>query len=268
MEDRGAASLILAPMGYRGMTSEGLFQLGHSKDHRPDLPQVKINLSVLDPLGLPLSTTVVSGERADDPLYVPEIQRVQASVGRRGLTYVGDCKMAALQTRATVAASGDYYLCPLASPQIPAAELAAVLAPVWQGEQPLKRIYRPGDATRPKSSRIAEGYEYRVELQAQVAGEGVTWTERRLVVRSLKLAASQEQAVRRRLSQALSELAALNERRQGKKRFTGAADLWSAAEQIVATRRVGGLIGLTVETQLTEQPRRRYGRGAFPRCDA
>ena len=134
--------------GYRGMTSEGLFQLGHSKDHRPDLPQVKINLSVLDPLGLPLSTTVVSGERADDPLYVPEIQRVQASVGRRGLTYVGDCKMAALQTRATVAASGDYYLCPLASPQIPAAELAAVLAPVWQGEQPLKRIYRPGDATR------------------------------------------------------------------------------------------------------------------------
>ena len=72
------------------MTSEGLFQLGHSKDHRPDLPQVKINLSVLDPLGLPLSTTVVSGERADDPLYVPEIQRVQASVGRRGLTYVGD----------------------------------------------------------------------------------------------------------------------------------------------------------------------------------
>ena len=245
--------------GYRGMTSEGLFQLGHSKDHRPDLPQVKINLSVLDPLGLPLSTTVVSGERADDPLYVPEIQRVQASVGRRGLTYVGDCKMAALQTRATVAASGDYYLCPLASPQIPAAELAAVLAPVWQGEQPLKRIYRPGDATRPKSSRIAEGYEYRVELQAQVAGEGVTWTERRLVVRSLKLAASQEQAVRRRLSQALSELAALNERRQGKKRFTGAADLWAAAEQIVATRRVGGLIGLTVETQLTEQPRRRYG---------
>lgn len=72
--------------GYRSLTPEGLFQLGHSKDSRPDLAQVKINLSVLDPLGLRLTTTVVSGERADDPLYVPEIQRVQASVGRRGLT--------------------------------------------------------------------------------------------------------------------------------------------------------------------------------------
>ena len=68
--------------GYLEITPEGLFQLGHSKDHRPDLPQVKINLSVLDPLGLPLTTTVVAGQRADDPLYLPEIKRVQQSLGR------------------------------------------------------------------------------------------------------------------------------------------------------------------------------------------
>ena len=241
------------------MTPEGLFQLGHSKEHRPDLPQVKINLSVLDPLGLPLTTTVVSGEQADDPLYVPEIQRVQASVGRRGLTYVGDCKMAALQTRATVAASGDYYLCPLARTQLPAAELAAVLAPVWRGEQPLQRIYRPTDASRPTRQLIADGYEYPVPLQAEVAGQLVEWTERRLVVRSRKLAASQEQAVRRRLSQAQTELAALNERRQGKKRFPGTAELQAAAEQIVKAHRVAGLLDLRIETQTTKRPRRRYG---------
>ena len=55
------------------VTPEGLFQLGHSKDHRPDLPQVKIAMAVLDPLGLPLTTTVVAGQTADDPLYLPEI---------------------------------------------------------------------------------------------------------------------------------------------------------------------------------------------------
>jgi transposase len=60
---------------YGRMTEEGLFQFGHSKDHRPDLPQLKVNLSVLDPLGLPLTTTVVNGNCADDPLYVPEIKR-------------------------------------------------------------------------------------------------------------------------------------------------------------------------------------------------
>ena len=142
---------------YGTVTPEGLLQLGHSKDHRPDLPPVKINLSVLDPLGLPLTATVVSGERADDPLYVPEIQRVQASVGRRGVTYVGDCKMAALQTRAMVAASGDYYLGPLSSTQLPATELAAVLAAVWHGEQQLRPISRPADQLRPQPPLIAEG---------------------------------------------------------------------------------------------------------------
>src|SRR5713226_8279601 len=46
---------------YAGVSPDGLFQFGHSKDHRPDLPQVKVNLSALDPLGLPLTTTIVSG---------------------------------------------------------------------------------------------------------------------------------------------------------------------------------------------------------------
>ena len=53
---------------YAGVSEGGLFQFGHSKDHRPDLPQVKISLSALDTLGLPLTTTVVSGNGADDPL--------------------------------------------------------------------------------------------------------------------------------------------------------------------------------------------------------
>ena len=49
--------------GYWTVTEDGLFQFGHSKDHRPDLPQVKVMLSVLDPLGMPVATQVVSGER-------------------------------------------------------------------------------------------------------------------------------------------------------------------------------------------------------------
>jgi transposase len=71
--------------GYWSVTEDRLFQFGHSKDHRPDLPQVKVMLSVLDPLGLPVATDVVPGQRADDPLYLPAITRVRESVGRRGL---------------------------------------------------------------------------------------------------------------------------------------------------------------------------------------
>jgi transposase len=86
---------------------DGLFQFGHSKDHRPDLPQVKIKLSALDPLGLPLGVTLVGGQRADDGLSVPAIQQAQQTLGKAGLLYVGDCKMAALSRRAYVQQSGD-----------------------------------------------------------------------------------------------------------------------------------------------------------------
>jgi transposase len=37
--------------GHWTVTADGLFPFGHSKDHRPDLPQVKVMVSALDPLG-------------------------------------------------------------------------------------------------------------------------------------------------------------------------------------------------------------------------
>src|SRR5262245_31333738 len=99
--------------GAGAVTPEGVFQCGHSTDHRPDLPQGKVMLSTLDPLGLPLATAVVPGHHADDPLYLPAVRQVRASVGQRGLLYVGDCKMAALETRTFLHAGQDGYLCQL-----------------------------------------------------------------------------------------------------------------------------------------------------------
>src|SRR5260370_31858731 len=89
---------------YADVDEQGLLQLGHSKDHRPDLPQLKLVLASLDPLGMPLATEVISGEHADDPVYLPMIARVRSGLQKKGLLYVGDCKMAALQTRANLAA--------------------------------------------------------------------------------------------------------------------------------------------------------------------
>ncbi|MEH2390684.1 MAG: hypothetical protein V7K21_03085 [Nostoc sp.] len=84
---------------YCGVNPEGLFQWGHSKDHRPDLAQVKIMLSTLDPLGMPIAAEILSGEKADDPLYIPAIERVRSTLKQSGLLYIGDCKMASIATR-------------------------------------------------------------------------------------------------------------------------------------------------------------------------
>jgi transposase len=84
----------------------GYIQFGHSKD-RDDLPQLKIAIATLDPLGMPVTTFVVPGNTADDPLYVPEIRKVQQAFGHGGKTFVCDCKAAALGTRAYLASTQD-----------------------------------------------------------------------------------------------------------------------------------------------------------------
>jgi transposase len=129
---------------YATVSEGGLFQFGHSKDARPDLPQIKVMQAVLDPLGMPLATAVVSGERADAPLYMPCIERVQVRLGRHGLLYVGDGKMASCDTRARIAAAGDFYLCPLPQVQLNEGEFDAALAAVCHGEQVLSSIVRDG----------------------------------------------------------------------------------------------------------------------------
>lgn len=103
---------------YCGVNPDGLFQYGHSKDHRPDLAQVKLMLSTLDPLGMPIATEILPGNKADDPLYTPAIERVRSTLNQSDLLYIGDCKMAALSTRGTVVANQDYYLCPLPATQL------------------------------------------------------------------------------------------------------------------------------------------------------
>src|SRR6266481_2116300 len=195
---------------YATVSDGGLFQCGHSKDYRPDLPQVKVMQAVLDPLGMPLATDVVSGERADDPLYMPCIARVQASVGRHGLLYVGDCKMASRDTRARIAAAGDFYLCPLPQVQLDQGEFDAAIEAVGNGEHVLSSVVREGLKGQPEV--IAEGYEYPVAMSQKGEGQGESWTERRLVVRSVRHAQAAEAALRARVAKAIAQIEALNQR--------------------------------------------------------
>src|SRR4051812_49231589 len=242
------------------LSEQGLLQFGHSKDD-PDRPQLKIAAAVLDPLGLPLATAVVPGNSTDDPLYVPAIQAVQQSLGVGGRTYVGDCKMAALATRAFVAAGGDFYLCPLSEKQLSRAQRRQLLQPVWEGTQPLQQVRRPGPKGQP-DELVAEGFGVDVELAAQVGEKEVRWTERRWLVRSQAYAQAQEAALERRLENALQALRELVVRKQGKKQLFH-AELMRAAQAIVSREGVEGLLSYSVQARLRTRPIRAYkGRPA------
>jgi transposase len=237
------------------LSEQGLLQFGHSKDD-PDRPQFKIAAAVLDPLGLPLATAVVPGNSADDPLYIPAIQAVRQSLGVGGRTYVGDCKMAALDTRALVAAGKDFYLCPLSETHLSRAQRQELLQPVWEGTQTLQPVYRPGLEGQ-ADERVAEGFAVEVELTATVDGGVRSWTERRWLVRSLAYAQAQEAALERRLTTARAALAELVQRKQGKKQLFY-AQLMEAAQAIVTRHGVAGLLQYTVQARTTTRQRRAY----------
>jgi transposase len=251
--------------GYGQVSADGLLQFGHSKDHRPDLPQLKVLLATLDPLGLPVATEALSGEHADDPLYLPAIARVRLGLRRHGLLYMGDCKMAALETRASLQAADDYYLCPLPATIVSPAQLAAYVAPVTAGTQTLTRISRTAaDGT---TAVIAEGYACQETLTALVGGQEITWEERRLVVRSLAAARTAEQALHTRIAQAQVALSALTTRRQGKKHWADGASVTQAAAALLAHYRVTDVVQVTLTEHSEEHAVRAYGaRPATVRC--
>ena len=227
-------------------------QFGHSKDD-PDRPQLKIAAAVLDPLGLPLATAVVPGNTTDDPLYVPAIQAVQQSLGVGGRTYVGDCKMAALATRAFVAAGGDFYLCPLSETQLSRAERRELLRPVWDGTQALQQVWRPGPEGQP-DELVAEGFcggrgvDRDGGARRRCGGRSAAgWCVRRPTRRPRRRPWS---AGWRRPTAALRELVA---RKQGKKPLFH-AELMQAAEAIVTREGVEGLLSYTVRAVMTTRP--------------
>ena len=206
---------------YHDTEGNTLFRHGHSKDHRPDgsaelaevLPQFKVMLATLDPMGMPLATLVVGGNEDDDGLYVPAIKRARPVVGKGGGLYVGDAKMGALATRAFVQEGGDFYLTPLARTGKVPELLLSLLKPMWEKKQRVQRIYAPsvegwGDSEG-KPKLLALGYESTREQEAQVEGKTITWQERVLVVYTPSLARRARRGLAERLDRVEQALLAL-----------------------------------------------------------
>jgi transposase len=249
---------------YADVSEEGLLQLGHSKDHRPDLGQLKVALASLDPFGVPLASEVLSGEQADDPVYVPLISRVRQGLAQTGLLYVGDCKMAAAQTRASVQAHGDFYLCPLSALHVSAAQIAQEVEAHRAQDHPLIEVMRDGEQGTPIC--IAQGYETVQEMSVPVGEQTIQWQERRLLIQSMAAQSAAQGSLLERLEKAEQALRELAVRKQGKPRLTSRAQVDEQVEAILSSLRVEGLLEVQLQEDLREQPVRAYrGKLSSPR---
>jgi transposase len=240
--------------GYHQGGDGSLWQYGHSKDD-PALRQIKLMMAALDPLGLPMALAVVSGERADDPLYLPVIEATLRCLPKRGLLMVGDSKMSALLTRAAIGQAGQYYLAPLAQ----VGEMAALLSR-WVREGLAKEgtlckvIIQDEDGT---ARQIARGYE----VERTCTDGEHSWQERGLVVQSFAHADKERQSLEERLQKAEAALLALTPPiGRGKRQISEEADLQNRAEAILKKYRVTGLLSYTYERQCKREEKL-VGRG-------
>jgi transposase len=244
--------------GYHVGGAASLFQFGKSKD-APGLLQVKVMQAVLDPLGLPLATDVVSGEQADDGLYIPIIARLLTCLTQTGLVFVGDCKLSALATRAYIHDRGHHYLTPLALVGAAAEAMHTWIQGAVTGHHPLTVI--PLVDAQGQALPLVQGYETSRACRADVDGQDVAWTERVFVVYSDAYAQAQSRGLERRLATAQAKLEALTPpRARGKRQIQDEAHLTQAAQRILQAQRVEGLLTYTFERQ-AEQHTQFVGRG-------
>jgi len=241
---------------YAEAEEQGLLQYGYSKDHRPDLPQLKIVLATLDPYGMPLATEVLSGEHADDPVYEPIIARIREGLKKVGMLYIGDCKIGSLETRASIQFHEDCYLSPLSAVQVPPAHIGRALDELKKQNADIIEVYDVND----KNERIciALGYETSIDLKYEINGQMQTWTELRFLTQSTRVAEVEKRSLLERLKKAEQAIQQILVRKPGKPRIAKRIELDEAIQKVIEKFRVEGLLTPTVYEETQEKRIRSY----------
>jgi transposase len=227
--------------GYHDVAAGGLMQFGHSSAQRSDLPQVKIMAAAVQPTSFPIVSAVVPGNNADDTLYQPLIERLRGLTKKKGLLYAGDCKMAALGTRADIVKHKDYYLTVLPRTGENAALIDGWITEALAGKHQLQAMYR----VNAKKERVlfARMCELTRDCRAEVAGEEVSWSERVQLVRTEALAKHHGEQLERRLGEAEAAVRQLTPAvGRGRRQVHEEAKLREAVATVLREHKVEGLL--------------------------
>jgi transposase len=227
-----------------------LLRYGHSKDRRPDLRQYRQLLGTLDPAGIPLVSSTLAGNGADDPLYVPTWHKLVSVIGHKQFVYIADCKAASQGNRAQIDAAGGTYCFPLPETgHYPNVLRNWVLHP----PSPLQEIRLPDSPVEEPSIGVGFEMELGQLWQDPDTKQRYRWSERYLVVRSHALQQRQLQGLHQRLhraEQALAKVAAHPHQ--------DCCELINQVQTILKRHRVSEFFAFEVQPQLITRYR---GRG-------
>lgn len=238
----------------KGEQAHQLLKFGYSKDHRPDLLQFKQGLGTLDPCGIPLFTQTLSGETADDGLYVTAWREMAAAIGHTQFLYVADCKAGGLTTRATIDKDEGRYLFPIP---------LTGETPTWLAEQlkeakPQKIVLPEVVDKQGMPKQYGQGFSVVRKMQ-QTMEDGTMhhWTEQWLVHQSQTHQRRRQHALKARIERTHNALTRLRPRRD-----ENADQLLARANQLLTKHKTASFFNLDIETTVTE--RKRYLKRGRP----
>jgi transposase len=243
---------------------DSLIQRGHSKDHRLDLGQFKVMLSTLDPMGMPLNCDVLSGQQADDGLYIPSYDQTVKLLGRTDVLVVGDSKMAALATRGHIVAGGSAYLCayrPVGNSTALVDWVAEALIHEAEWETVSEADARTGELRT--VALIYQGERHQDWVNADT--EQITaWQERVLVVRSESMREKLLEHCSERLSRLEKALETLRRPiARGRKRYRTQAMLQTAIDSLLEKYHFSGLMTVWLVEETLADSTTRWIIGSF-----
>jgi transposase len=223
---------------------------GHSKDHRPDLKQLVLILTVTADGAVPLRHRLAAGNTNDEQTHIQTWDELHALTGRAGFLYVADCKLCTREQMQHIDAHGGRFVTILPRSRKEDRVLRDWMhtdQPDWTeaDRRPSRRGLDPDEvySTTPAPIRSTEGYR-------------IVWTHS---THKLRL---DQQARHDQLDRASAALAELNTRLAGSHcRFHDSATVKTAADQALAKRNCTQLLNVTI-SERTEQRIRYESRGA------
>ena len=185
---------------YAAWKASELLTHGMNKDHRPDLKQLVLGLSVSADGSVPLVHKIYDGNQTDDRLHPENHQRLRQLLKRSDFIYVADCKLATQENLARISGCGGRFV--------------SIMPRTWKEDALFRQCVRDGQVQwdhllSRKNNRKPDSQMDRYDL---ARGQHLAHGYRLLWIRSTQKAEQDAQTRARGLAKALEGLKELQSR--------------------------------------------------------
>jgi len=116
---------------YPGWSAKELLSYGKNKDHRPDLKQLVLGLSVTADGAVPIAHQIYDGNQTDDRLHPANHRALQKLLQRVDFIYVADCKLATEENLRKISAWHGLFV--------------SVMPRTWKADEQFRKRVRQGE---------------------------------------------------------------------------------------------------------------------------